>query len=72
MTFETKINELIRAINPRAKHRFFNHTLFITTDNQTTTYDAYEIVDAITQLPYLGKSKVGSGRVGDEIYIDFK
>ena len=66
--FENEVGRIIRRTNPSAEYEFCNGTLFILTDNAVNTYDAYDIIDAIKHDT---NATVSTGRVGDEVYVDF-
>lgn len=66
--FENEVGRIIDRVNPRAQYDWTNGTLFIVTDNAVNTYDAYEVIEAIKHDT---NATVSTGRVGDEIYVDF-
>ena len=66
--FEIDVQDVINSTNPRVEYEFFNHSLFILTDNKVSTYDAYEVIDAIKSRLNV---QVQTGRVGQEIHVDF-
>ena len=66
--FENEVGRIIDRVNPRAQYDWTNGTLFIVTNSAVTTYDAYEVIEAIRVET---NATISTGRVGDEIYVDF-
>ena len=66
--FENEVGRIIDRANPRIQYDWTNGTLFIVTDNAVSTQDAYEAIEAVVNET---NAIVSTGRVGDEIYVDF-
>ena len=69
MDFEQVILEQVKTINPAAQASWFNHTLFIVTDNAVCTGDVFQIIDVLQAAN--PKFDLQAHRVGDEIAVDF-